>query len=127
MSFWNRRHDIGTAALPHRSDTLNMTRRTLASSLEEERETALARKVARLPDEQYVRILQRARYYAFNYETPGGHPILYTVAAALAAVEVIEGAPRPMARKRRVVYRPQPPGSAEAGEPPADESDGQRP
>jgi hypothetical protein len=112
---FRRRHDLHQ--LPKRFDTINLTRRTLAGFLEEEQENKLARTIAKLPDEKYVAIMRRARFYAFNYQTPSGQPILTTLACTLAAIDIIEGSMRPPARKRQYVYAPGPYSASEGDAP----------
>jgi hypothetical protein len=82
--------------------TVQATRDHIERQLRAYGEEAVAMKLADVSDEDYDRISQRAFDYACQSSTPSGRGMLLDMALARAAVEVIEGAPRELRRKRRV-------------------------
>ncbi len=70
------------------------SRRQLAVFLESLGEDEVAKRISSLTDDAMQQIFQRA---AINFENKNG----YVRALCLAAVELIEGQPRALARKRR--------------------------
>ena len=83
-------------------------RETIAWDLREFGEDKVASKLLEISDQDYRKIGERAFYYACqpaNPANPNSKGIMMAKACALAAVEVIEGAPRPLRWKRRKSLR----------------------
>jgi hypothetical protein len=79
------------------------SRQTLANALRDYGEGELADRAANLSDSDLSRIgvLAGRILTSGEYSTPSGASPLIAKAYALAAVEIIEGRHRPLARKRR--------------------------
>ena len=65
-------------------------------------EESVAARLRDVSDADFTRIGERAFGYACQPATPTGRGMLLAKALALAAVEVIEGVPRGLHRKKRV-------------------------
>jgi hypothetical protein len=80
--------------MPHPNARVSTRRETLAEALTTYGEDAVAARIPELPQAQYDCIEMRA----FDYACQG---MYIAKALSLAAVEVVEGSPRPLKRKRR--------------------------
>jgi hypothetical protein len=78
-----------------------MRRGTLAQDLWAYGEEASAEAVFRLPLADFERICARTYEVWSDFPEAAGHGMMLAKACALAAVEVIDGTPRPLARQRR--------------------------
>lgn len=76
-------------------------RQILADILWTYGEDSLAARAESLSDQEIERLQEIADTYAMTPVTPPGAGMLIARACALAAVEVMEGRPRPLARRRR--------------------------
>lgn len=87
---------------------LHARRSSIANDLWDYGEEAASQAVFRLSIDDYERVLDRA--YELYSDIPDGatRGMMLSKACALAAVEVLESGPRPLARKRRRVL-PMPP------------------
>jgi hypothetical protein len=64
-------------------------------------EDEIAARICLLPESDYIRIQERAFEYAFTSEVPSGRGMLLAKALSKAAVDIIEGSPRELKRKKR--------------------------
>jgi hypothetical protein len=71
-------------------------------------EDDLARRAINLVDHELDRTAEIAGKHAATSDVPSGAGMQLSKAIALAAVEVLEGKPRPLARKRRRSLRQSP-------------------
>jgi hypothetical protein len=76
-------------------------RRAIAEDLWAYGEDKLAPRAAELSDQELERMGELAGDWALRSATPSGRGMLLAKAIALAAVEVMEGRPRPLQRSRR--------------------------
>ena len=76
-------------------------RRAIADDLWTYGEDKLARRAFNLSDQELERMGDIAGEYMLMSDTASGAGMLFAKAVALAAVEVLEGRPRPLARMRR--------------------------
>ncbi len=83
-------------------------RRAIADDLWRYGEDDLAWRVINLGDHDLDRTAEIAGKNAATSDVPSGAGMLLSKAIALAAVEVLEGEPRPLARKRRRPLRQSP-------------------
>ena len=81
--------------------SMSMKRETLAQDLWDYGEEAAAEAVFRLPLADFERICARTYEIWSDFPEEAGHGMMLAKACALAAVEVIDGTPRSLARKRR--------------------------
>jgi hypothetical protein len=80
---------------------IQATREHIQHHLRSYGEDATATKLMSVSDADFKRIGERAFDYACQPATPSGRGMLLAKALALAAVEVIEGAPRELRLKKR--------------------------
>ena len=81
---------------------ITTSRENVATQLVAYGEDSVAARFASASDEEFVRIQERAFRYAIQPDTPSGRAMFLDKALALAAIEVLEGAPRALRRSKRV-------------------------
>lgn len=80
---------------------IQATKEKIEHDLRSYGEDSVAAMLMNISDEDFRRIGERAFDFACQPSTPSGRGMLISKALALAAVEVIEGAPRKLRLKRR--------------------------